>query len=93
MSKHKHHQTGADSCACGELWPCGKLKTIRWKQSRDGFVESHDGRWRITPLFCGSTRAQEFELSLDNKVIDRFCESQRDAKEAAERFIASRARK
>jgi len=24
--KHGHYQTGADSCACGDLWPCKKAK-------------------------------------------------------------------
>lgn len=23
MSEADHYQTGADSCACGNIWPCG----------------------------------------------------------------------
>ncbi len=44
--------------------------TIRWKRSTDdGFVESHDGRWRITPLYWGCTRPQLFELFRDGKRV------------------------
>lgn len=56
---------------------------IRWKRARDGFVESHDGRWRISPLYCGCTRPQSFQLWKDN--ADRgWFSTQREAKAAAE---------
>lgn len=29
MGARKHFQTGADSCACGQLWPCTRLRAPR----------------------------------------------------------------
>ena len=57
---------------------------IRWKRADDGFVESHDGRWRITPLYWGCTRPQVFELHCDGKCVASYCSTQREAKESAE---------
>lgn len=59
---------------------------IRWKRAVDGFVESHDGRWRIAPLYCGCTRPQAFELFRDDKSIDSYCSTQREAKDTAEQL-------
>lgn len=56
---------------------------IRWKRADDGFVESRCGRWWITPLYCGCTRPQAYELRLDGKVVDSHCQTQRDAKTRA----------
>ena len=56
---------------------------IRWKRPADGFVESRDGRWRITPLYWGSTRPQMFELFRDGKRVASYFSTQRDAKESA----------
>lgn len=58
--------------------------TIRWKRSRDGFVESHCGEWRIVPLFCTCTRPQDYELWRRGKIAARMCGTQRGAKDAAE---------
>lgn len=60
---------------------------IRWKRANDGFVESRDGRWRITPLYWGCTRPQMFELFRDGKSVATYCSTQREAKEAAERLV------
>lgn len=62
---------------------------ILWKRSRDGFVESHCGEWRIVPLFCACTRPQDYELWRCGavrhwKVAARMCGTQRGAKDAAE---------
>jgi len=35
---------------------------IRWKRANDGYVESHDGEWFITPIYSGCTRPQSYEL-------------------------------
>lgn len=43
---------------------------IRWKRSTGDFVESHDGRWRITPIYGGLTRPESYKLWLDEKVVD-----------------------
>lgn len=39
---------------------------VRWKPARDGFVESHDGRWQIYPMYWGCTRPQVYELRRDS---------------------------
>lgn len=33
-----------------------------WKRSADGFCESVDGKWYITPLYCGRVKPQFFDL-------------------------------
>lgn len=35
---------------------------IRWTRSSEGHCQSHDGRWRIAPLYMGTTRPQAFAL-------------------------------
>lgn len=62
---------------------------IRWKRANDGFVDSHDGRWRIAPLYWGCTRPQLFELYRDGKRVASYCQTQREAKVAAARFSES----
>jgi hypothetical protein len=57
---------------------------IRWKRSSDGFVESHDGAWRIVPLYCGCTRPQDYELRRLGEVVASMCGTQRGAKAAAD---------
>jgi hypothetical protein len=65
---------------------------IRWKRANDGFVESHCGRWRITPQYGGLTRPECFQLWLDDKLVSGWNANQREAKEDAER-IAERMEK
>lgn len=60
---------------------------IRWKRPTEGFVESLDGRWRITPLYWGSTRPQMFELHRDGKRVATYFSTQRDAKASAEQLL------
>lgn len=60
---------------------------IRWKRSNDGFVESHDGTWRIVPLYCGCTRPQDYELHRDGATVATMCGTQRGAKDAADRLV------
>ena len=57
---------------------------VRWKPARDGFVESHDGRWHIYPMYWGCTRPQVYELRRDGEVVSSYCSTQRDAKQIAE---------
>lgn len=59
---------------------------IRWKRAQDGFVESHCGRWRIVPLYCGCVNPQAYKLKMNGEVVAWFCGTQRDAKAEAERF-------
>ncbi len=67
-------------------------RSIRWNKSQEGYCESKDGRWSISPLPMGTTRAQGYRL------VDRFKlahvpyretysdhDTQRDAKNEAER--------
>lgn len=60
---------------------------IRWKRSQEGFVESHCGRWKITPEYWSCVDPQAFTLHHDGKIASRNCPTQRDAKETAERLI------
>lgn len=59
---------------------------IRWKRADDGFVESHDGEWFITPLYCGCTRPQAFELRHKDNYAKSLGEhrTQKEAKDWAE---------
>lgn len=59
---------------------------VRWKRANDGFVESHDGEWAITPLYWGCTRPQRYELRRTanySKVVGSGS-TQKECKEAAE---------
>lgn len=60
---------------------------IRWRRASEGFVESRDGRWRIVPLYCGSTRPQLYDLTRDDKVVSGYHATQREAKEEAEWIV------
>lgn len=64
---------------------------IRWKPADDGFVESHCGRWRITPIYGGGTRPESyslFEVGADGRWTRRgwYEPTQREAKEHADRL-------
>jgi|HubBroStandDraft_6_1064221.scaffolds.fasta_scaffold240778_3 hypothetical protein len=61
---------------------------IKWNKSKGNFCESKDGHWRIVPLYCGTTRAQAYELWRDDHVISSFLGNQKTAKEAAEQILA-----
>lgn len=63
-----------------------EIHTIRWKRPDDGFVESHCGHWKITPLYWGCTRAQMFELWRDGKKVTGYCSTQKEAKRDANRI-------
>jgi hypothetical protein len=60
--------------------------SIRWKRSSGDYVESHDGEWFITPLYCGCTRPQAYELRHNSEYTKSLGEfqNQRQAKEEAE---------
>lgn len=51
--------------------PRGKTRSVpvRWKRSTGDYVESHCGRWWITPSYGGRTRPERYELCLDNRVV------------------------
>lgn len=61
---------------------------IHWKRSVEGFVESHDGRWRITPNYFSCVAAQSYRLHHDGKTVSHACQTQRDAKAEADRLVA-----
>lgn len=56
---------------------------IRWKRANDGFVESHCGRWRITPLYWGCVNPQSYELWRDDKKVEGHIATQAEAKRVA----------
>lgn len=59
----------------------------RWRRARDGFVESHDGRWRITPCYAGCTRPQDYELWRDGRCVGSMLATQREAKDRARDIV------
>jgi hypothetical protein len=58
---------------------------IAWKRSTGDYVESHCGRWWITPIYGGCTRPESYELRLDNRVVGSGA-NQGECKEDAERY-------
>ena len=42
---------------------------VRWKRSTGDYVESHCGRWWITPIYGGCPRPERYELRLDDRVV------------------------
>lgn len=60
---------------------------IHWKRSREGFVESRCGRWKITPEYWGCVDPQAFTLHRDNTIVVRNCATQREAKQDAENLL------
>jgi hypothetical protein len=56
---------------------------IRWKRSVEGYCDSHCGRWRISPLYCGRVKPQFFDLYLDGKKVALMLSSQHEAKDRA----------
>ncbi len=62
---------------------------VRWKRSTGDYVESHCGRWWITPIYGGCTRPERYALRLDNRVVGGGA-NQRACKEDADRWIRNR---
>lgn len=60
--------------------------TIKWNKSRDGYAESKCGDWRIVPLCCGTTVPQFYDLFFKGEKVSSLNETQREAKESAERL-------
>jgi hypothetical protein len=59
------------------------VAVVRWKRAAGDHVESHCGRWRISPLYCGRTRPEAFVLWDGERQLGEFM-NQRDAKVDAE---------
>ena len=70
---------------------------IKWKRSQDSYVDSQDGLWQITPIYWGSVKPRWFKLTrtVDGKirVVGDSFDSQRDAKEEAERILYRESRR
>lgn len=45
-----------------ETCPTSTRTSIKWKRSDGDYVESHCGRWWITPIYGGLTRPERYEL-------------------------------
>ena len=80
-----------DICDLRDVFVDVRLKSqavvfVKWKRANDGFVESVDGQWAITPLYCGCTRPQMFELrrTSDYTKVVGSGETQKQCKERAE---------
>jgi hypothetical protein len=61
-------------------------RSITWKRSQDGYCDLEDGRWRIVPLHCGRVKPQWFEPRRDGKVVSGWHNTQREAKDEADRL-------
>ncbi len=57
--------------------------TIQWKRSSGDFVESHCGRWWITPIYGGLTRPESYVVRMGDKVVGSGS-TQRECKAIAE---------
>lgn len=66
---------------------------IKWNRSSDGFCDSKDGKWKITPLYMSCVNPQAFKLEYEGKVVDSMASTQREAKESAERWLVDEAKK
>lgn len=67
------------------------MKTIRWGKSKEGYCDSKCGRFSISPQWCGRVNPVFWKL-VDNKTKTetRCCSTQREAKEAAQRWSEGR---
>ena len=71
------------------------MNIIKWARSDEGYCDSKCLRFEIVPLFCGTTRAQYFDLYFTadivlthtRKRIASLCDTQRDCKAEAEDFM------
>lgn len=66
---------------------------IKWRRAQEGFVDSHDGQWKITPEYWSCVNPQAYSLSrkrADGKWerVASSCATQRDAKAEAEAVLA-----
>lgn len=62
---------------------------LLWKRATDGFVETYDGMWWITPIYGGLTRPERYELrrkTTDGWRVVGSGSTQRECKEDAERI-------
>lgn len=58
---------------------------VRWKRAQEHYVDSHCGRWKITPEYWSCVSPRYFKLWHDKKVVGGG-ETQRECKEEAERI-------
>ena len=64
-------------------------KNIKWSRSKEGFVKSKCGRFSISPLYCGSTRPEFYEMR-DNDLGIKYggwATTQRELKDRAQETI------
>lgn len=66
--------------------------TIKWKRSNDGFCDSKDGKWKITPLYMSCVNPQAFKLTYEGTVVDSMASTQREAKASAEQWLEEQAK-
>ena len=63
-------------------------RLLKWNRSVEGYCDSKDGRFSISPLYCGRVKPI-FWMLTDNKTKrqSRSHFTQHEAKEAADRMI------
>ncbi len=70
------------------------MSGVRWKRSTGDYVESHDGRWWITPIYGVCTRPERYKLRYRGEPTDGWRvvgsgSTQRECKEEAEQLSES----
>ena len=67
---------------------------IKWKRSQEGYVDSHCGRFEISPLYFSCVNPRSFKVEYvdggERIVIASSKDSQRDAKRAAQIWLDER---
>jgi hypothetical protein len=59
---------------------------VKWSMSRQGWVLSRCGRYKIVPLFMGCNTPQAYNLEKDGVKVASVLNSQKEAKEYAEKL-------
>lgn len=57
---------------------------IEWKRPKDSYVESKCGRYQISPLYFSCVNPRGYQLKRGDHVVAWQCETQREAKKAAD---------
>ena len=73
------------------------MGSVKWKRSKDDYVDSHCGLWKITPNYWSCVRPQSFTLErkVDGKWkrVDSHCATQREAKAVADGILENERKK
>jgi hypothetical protein len=68
--------------------PRAEAMTVRWNRSEEGYTDSKDGRFSISPLYMGTTRPQGYQM-WDNTMKKRVAQgdTQAEMKREAQHIV------